>query len=113
MKLKSLALMTIVMLLISSCSTMVRIDTPDVRGATVRLDGEKLGTAPIEKKLSNGIWNQYDVVIEKDGYRTYRAPLRKEVKVGNLIGGILLFWPGLLWVYGPQASQTIELEPVK
>ena len=113
MKIRLVAMVLLIAVFFSSCSTMVRIETPDVQDASVKIDGERMGSTPVVKKLSNGIWNNYEVVVEKEGYRTYRGPLKKEVKVGNLIGGLFLFWPGLLWVYGPNAYQYIELDPEK
>ena len=37
------------------------------------------------------------------------APQGAEVKTGNLIVGLLLFWPSLLWCYGPQEYQYHDL----
>ncbi len=62
--------------------------------------------------LSDGIWKNYDIVVEKDGYQTYRGRLKKEVKIGTFIGGFFLF-PFWLWVYGPESYQNIYLEPEK
>ncbi len=35
--------------------------------------------------------------------------LDKEVKMVNLVCGILLWWPSLLWVYGPEPVQNVTM----
>lgn len=100
------------MLMISSCSTMVRIDTPDVAGAEIKLNNEPLGAGPINRSLSDGVWETYNVEVTKDGYKPYYGELKKEIKVDTLIGGIFV-WPLWLWVYGPEEVQNIYLEPIE
>ena len=95
----------------SACSTMVRIDTPNVSGANVKLNGEPIGKAPIEKSLSDALWEDYTVEVYKEGYQPYYGKLKKEIKVDTLIGGFFV-WPLWLWVYGPEDQQKIYLEPV-
>lgn len=97
--------------LLASCSTLVRIDTPDAPGATVKLDGKVLGKTPLEKELSDAIWENYEVEIAKEGFKTYYGELEKELKVGTFIGGFLI-WPFWLWTYGPESYQQIDLEPL-
>ena len=99
-------------ILFTSCSTMVRIETPDVPNASVKINGIPAGETPVRKNLSDAIWEEYNVEITKDGYQVYRGRLKKEVKVGALIGGIIV-WPFLLWVYGPDPYQKVYLEPEK
>ncbi len=103
-----IAVSLVLILIMSSCATLVRIET-DIPDAKVKLDGQSIGNTPVEKSLSDGIWENYDIVIEKDGYRTLRTRLNKEFKVGTFIGGLFL-WPLLLWVYGPEPIQFFELE---
>jgi PEGA domain len=105
---RMVALSLVSIMIMSSCATLVRIET-NVPDAKVKLDGQSIGTTPVEKSLSDGIWENYNIVIEKDGYRTLRTRLNKEFKVGTFIGGLFL-WPLLLWVYGPEPIQFFELE---
>jgi hypothetical protein len=105
---KVLALLLIAVLFMSGCATLVRIET-NVPDAKVRLDGQPIGSTPLEKSLSDAIWKNYDILIEKAGYHVLRTRLNKEFKVGAFIGGLFI-WPLLLWTYGPEPYQTFELE---
>ncbi len=104
---KFLALLLIAIVMLSSCSTLVRIET-NVPDATVKIDGQVVGKTPLEVNLSDAIWEKYDVVIEKNGYAVIRSRLNKEFKVGTFIGGLFV-WPLLLWTYGPEPNQNFEL----
>ena len=94
---------------VMSCGTMVTIETQP-EDARVYLNQRPLGEAPVDVELSNFVGNSYQVRIERDGYETIRTDLQKEVKVGNLIVGLILVWPLLLWTWGPQPYQYYELE---
>ncbi|MEA2077610.1 MAG: PEGA domain-containing protein [Candidatus Marinimicrobia bacterium] len=109
---KTACIILAIAVLFTSCSTMVRIETPDVPNASVKINGEPAGETPLEINLGDAIWEDYDVEIMKNGYQTYRGRLKKEVKIGSLVGGFFLF-PFWLWVYGPEPYQNIYLEPEK
>jgi hypothetical protein len=94
---------------ILGCTTMVRVTT-DPKDAKVYIDDEPVGKSPVQKELSNFVGNDYRIRIEKPGYKPFEAELRRELKVGNLVVGILLWWPLLLWCYGPDQYYTYELE---
>ena len=96
----------------TSCvtSTRVRISS-DIEGAEVYIDGEKVGTTPTQVKLSNAVWSSPDVILKKDGYKDLYTELKKEVKAVNLVFGILLWTPSLLWCYGPKQNQNYFLTP--
>jgi hypothetical protein len=98
--------------ILSGCvtATNVRFEA-NVKDATVAIDGKKVGATPAQESLSNAIWEDPDVIVSKEGYKTLRTKLSKEVKPVNLICGIILFWPSLLWCYGPKAEQYFELIP--
>ncbi len=91
------------------CTTLVRIKT-DPKDAKVYINDEPVGKSPLQKELSNFVANEYQIRIEKPGYKSLDTEMRREVKTGNLIVGILLWWPLLLWCYGPNQSYTYELE---
>jgi len=115
MKLKIGSFVVLSMLIIgmfSSCvtSTNVRFET-DQPGALILVDGENIGTTPTKKKLSNAVWEDPDVIIKKEGFKDLHTGLDKEVKGVNLVFGIILWWPSLLWVYGPEKTQYYTLIP--
>jgi hypothetical protein len=90
---------------------MVTIDS-NVRGAHVMINGKEVGKTPLTVKMSNAVWETPDIVIKADGYRTWVGNPEKEVKMGAAIVGYFLFWPALLWCYGPESHQfyTLYLE---
>ncbi len=96
----------------SSCATssFVRF-TVNVPDATIILDGKRLKNAEEGIKLSNAIWEDPSVLVQAPGQNDYRGSLKKEVKVGNAVIGYLLFWPSLLWCYGPAPEQYFYLSP--
>lgn len=91
-------------------STNVRF-TSDEPGATIMIDGENVGTTPTQVKMSNAIWEDPDVLIKKEGFKDLNVGVKKEVKPVNLICGIIIWWPSLLWVYGPKQNQSYVLVP--
>lgn len=96
----------------TSCVTQTRVNfSTDVDGAEVFVDGEKIGTTPVQKKLSNVVWENPDILIKKEGYKDLYTDLKKEIKGVNLVSGLFLFWPALFWVYGPKKNQNYILVP--
>lgn len=96
----------------ASCVTQTRVNfSTDVDGAEVFVDGEKIGTTPVQKKLSNVVWENPDILIRKEGYKDLYTDLKKEIKGVNLVSGLFLFWPALFWVYGPKKNQSYILVP--
>jgi len=108
---KVLAIALILLVLLTSCSTMVAIRTTP-ENAKVKINGEVVGKTPTDQSLSNFDFNDYNLEISKDGYKTLNTSLQKEFKVGPFVLGLLLWWPELLWVYGPKSMYNFELEPV-
>ncbi|MGP1455793.1 MAG: PEGA domain-containing protein [Treponema sp.] len=107
-------LLVMVIAMVSSCVTRTNvIFNTDVAGADVYVDGEHIGKTPVTKSLSNAVWEDPDILIKKDGYQDMYLGVKKEVKVVNLVCGLLLWWPSLLWVYGPTAHQHYLLSPTK
>lgn len=107
-------ILVILMSIISSCVTKTNVTfNTDVEGADVYVDGEYIGKTPITKKMSNAVWEDPDILIKKDGYQDMQLSVKKEVKTVNLVCGILLWWPSLLWVHGPKAQQHYLLSPAK
>ncbi|TVR89470.1 MAG: PEGA domain-containing protein [Spirochaetaceae bacterium] len=100
-----------VVLLMSACTTQTNVTfTTNVEAAEVRLDHSPIGETPVQRRLSNGIWYDPQVVIQAEGYREIRSKLQRELKVLNAVSGII-FWPIWLMAYGPQPTQHFVLQP--
>jgi hypothetical protein len=91
-------------------SSNVTFDS-SVRGANVKIDGKDVGRTPLTVKMSNAVWENPDVVITAEGYRTWIGAPEKEMKLSAAIVGYFLFWPALLWSYGPSKYQYFTLYP--
>ena len=106
----------------AGCSTMMTVSAVDPQGrpvnnARVLLDNEFIGETPnANANVSNFIGNSPVIRVMADGYHDRTTPVQNEVKVPNLVAGLLLGWTGLgllplLWVWGPRAQQTVMLMP--
>lgn len=87
----------------ASCTRHVLIDS-EPSGAVVRMNGQVLGTTPFRAPLGYTAFSRYEIVLEKEGYRTATARLPMELDAGALICGTVC-WPMLLVVQKP--SHTI------
>jgi hypothetical protein len=107
---RKLISIVLVLTILSGCvsTTMVRIET-NVEDAEVTVDGVPLGETPVVMQMSNGIWNDPVIAISADGYRDYYGVVSKELKAVNLVCGLLLWWPSLLYVWGPKPYQLFVL----
>ena len=89
---------------------MVRIDS-NVDDAAIRINGEYRGTTPKVIDLSDFVFSEYNIQIEKEGYRTHYGSLRKEFKVGTFfLGGLFTGGLAWFWAYGPKPYQEFELQ---
>ena len=88
---KTLSVIMVLLILLTSCSTLVRIETPGVEGAEIKINDQPVGRTPIKKSLSDAILEEYNIEVSKEGYKTYYGRLQKEVKVGALVGGLPIF----------------------
>ena len=107
---RAFALVLAAAIFLSGCVTRTNVSfTTSEPGAEVYLDYELIGTTPLEHRISNGVWENPDVLIRKEGYEDINTRLDKELKAVNLVFGILLWFPSLLWVYGPENTQSYTL----
>jgi hypothetical protein len=109
-----------VLILFGSCvmSTKMRVDVTDANGvpvnnANVFVNGQSAGQTPgASTKVSNFVVAKNEITVSKEGYYPARVQPEKQVKVANVLCGILLLnvfaW---LWVYGPKAQQNVVLTP--
>ena len=112
-------LMILVMLV--GCSTTMHVNAVDTRGnmidgASVMVDDQFIGNTPgARTRVSNAVWETTQIRVTKDGFHTAVVDARQQIKVPNLVAGILLSWTvvgliPLLWVWGPRAQQHVVLQ---
>lgn len=90
-----------ILILLSSCATVfggrknkfvVKDGTPPA--AEVYLDGQKIGTTPVNKKISKFLLQEGSVVeIKKDGYKTDSIVIERRLHIGYIFLDIV---PGLV-----------------
>ncbi len=105
---------SIIMLIVflSGCVSYTNVTVEsNVDGAELFIDGRPEGPVPTNVRLSNGIWEDPDIRLEKDGYITQYTSLKKTIQPVNLAFGILGWWPAYLWCYGPDSYQYFRMVP--
>ena len=111
---KLIVILVIVSFLFSSCVSATNVTFyTEPEGAEVYVDGQRLGESPTSKRMTNGVWADPRVRVEAEGYKPSSTRVEKELKGVNLALGLLLWWPALLWVHGPEPRQRIELAPLE
>lgn len=96
-KLTRFILLSMVSWLLGSCATIIsgsrqtiKISSQPIQ-ATVFINEVKIGKTPLEKSLKRN--QNYNVVIELDGYQPYETLIKKEFNawyIGNIVlGGII------------------------
>jgi hypothetical protein len=119
---KALSILLIaVMLAGCQTTTMVNIAT-NVPDALVVVDGKVVGTTPVEQvEIKNSSGRDYPVIIQKEGYETFRGKLATENKpaavaavgVGYALSWLvlpMLLFINALWIKGPQPDQYFILK---
>ncbi len=110
---KLVVVLVLVSFLFSSCVSATNVTFyTDPAGAEVYVDNRPVGESPTSKRMTNGVWADPRVRVEAEGYKSRSTRVDKEVKVANLVLGLLLWWPALLWVHGPKPNQRIALSPL-
>lgn len=103
-------MLVVVVITFPGCVTSTNVQfNADVEGADLYIDGERIGTTPMVHKMSNAVWEDPLIILKKDGYKELHAGIKKEIKAVNLICGLIIWWPSLLWVYGPKGYQYFDL----
>ena len=111
---KLIVILVIVSFLFSSCVSATNVTFyTEPEGAEVYVDNESLGDSPTSKRMTNGVWADPRVRVEAEGYKPRSTRVDKELKAANLALGLLIWWPALLWVHGPEQRQRIELVPLE
>jgi uncharacterized protein YcfL len=113
----------LIALILAGCqtTTMVNINT-NVPDAMVVVDGKIIGNTPIQQvEIKNSSGRSYPVIIQKEGYETFRGTLATETKpaAATAVGIGYIFWWLLLpmflyinalWIEGPQPDQYFVLK---
>lgn len=95
---KNIFLLSVLVLLFSSCATVfsgtrctVKIKDGFPAGAKVYVNGNYVGTTPITVTVSkNGLKNkQTTITIKADGYRAQDIILTRRIKISALVGDLL------------------------
>jgi hypothetical protein len=108
-----------ILVLFSGCvsTTMMKVNAIEPTGkpvdnATVLVNGENIGQTPnASTEVSNFVGTDTEITVSKDGYYTARTGAVKEVKMANVVLGVLLNVWAFLWVSGPKAQQSVVLTP--
>lgn len=104
-------LASVIMISMIGCSTLVTIDS-EPRGADLYINNKKVGQTPYSAKLDDLVSKEYHVILKKEGYKDCHGVLEKEIKIGALIGGVLILVP-FLWCYGPAPFHNYILQEDK
>ena len=87
------SILTALMIFFTGCSTIIKGTSQTINiesspsGATVFLDGERVGITPINLSLKKGKYKS--IRIQKDGYHTVTRQLDKEYDLVTLLN---IFW---------------------
>ncbi|MGH8474538.1 MAG: PEGA domain-containing protein [Methylococcales bacterium] len=98
---------------LTGCASTTVINS-EPNGATVYLNGEKVGTTPYKHTDTKIILSTNTVQLKKDGYQDFTSAFSRNenVNVGALVGGLLVAVP-FLWVMDYKPSYSYEMVPLK
>jgi hypothetical protein len=113
----------LIAIILAGCQTTTQVNiNTNVPDASVVVAGQPVGNTPVNQvKIKNSSGKTYPVVIQKEGYETFRGVLTTETKTANatavVIGYVLsplilpmLLWINGLWIDGPQENQYFVLK---
>lgn len=99
--------------IISGCSSTTVISSSPA-GASLYLNGEKVGVTPYTHTDTKIVGATTTVTLKKEGYEDLTTAFSKneETNVGAIIGGIFVLVP-FLWVMEYKPSHAYEMVPLK
>lgn len=112
-KLGKFSVISIAILLIQSCATLVgdNMRTVCIRsnpeGAGVYVDGQRQGTTPATITLPNYIYGGKTVIVKKEGYQEQAMAVNTKFQPCGLLN--ILFWPGFL--IDGATGNTVKIDP--
>lgn len=98
---------------LAACASTTVINS-DPSGATLYLNGEKVGVTPYTHTDSKIVGSTNTVMLKKEGYQDLATAFSRneEVSVGAVIGGVLVLVP-FLWVMEYKPTHTYEMVPMR
>lgn len=100
-------------LVFSAGCTSATIIRSDPSGATVYVDGSRVGKTPYTYSDTKMVSSTTHIKLKKDGYEDFETLLvrNEEFQLGPCIGGAFLIVP-FLWVMGYHPEHNYELSPL-
>jgi len=94
------------------CSSTTTINS-EPSGAKVYVEGELIGTAPVQYSDKAIVGTERDVRLELDGYQPLTTSFSRngDANVGAIVGGIFLLFP-FLWTLNYDDQYTFQLQPI-
>lgn len=109
---RAIAFLLAAIVFLASCSstTVIRSEPP---GATLYLNGERVGTTPYTHTDTKVVGSQNIVELQLEGHETLITTFSRteEADAGAIIGGFFLFFP-FLWTMKYKPVRTYELAPL-
>lgn len=100
------------LIFLSSCASTTLIRS-EPRGATLFINGEKVGTTPYQHTDTKIVGSTNHVVLKKEGYEDFVTVFSRdeEADVGAIIGGIFFLFP-FLWTMKYKPEHSYEMTPL-
>jgi len=99
--------------LVTGCSSTTVIDSQP-KGASVYLNGEKVGVTPYTYTDTKMIGSTNFVLLKKDGYQDFTAAFGRNetANPGAIVGGVFVLVP-FLWAMDYKPIHSYEMVPLK
>lgn len=103
----------IIALSVTACASTTAINS-EPSGATVFLNGERVGTTPYTHSDTKIIGSTNTVVLKKEGYQDFNTVFSRNenANVGAIIGGVFVLVP-FLWAMDYKPNHNYEMLPIK
>lgn len=98
---------------VTGCTSTTLINSVP-EGATVYLNGERVGTTPYTHSDTKIVGSSNTVTLKKNGYQDFTVVFSRseEASVGAIIGGVFVLVP-FLWTMGYKPTHTYEMTPLE
>ena len=98
---------------VSACASTTVVNS-EPSGATVYLNGEKVGTTPYTHTDTKIVGSTNTVLLKKEGYQDFSTVFSRneDVNIGAIIGGLFVLVP-FLWTMDYKPSHSYEMVPLR